>query len=94
MADTFADGKASDFDAVVCTTGFRLDHPWIDVPGTKDEEGRIQHERGVTPASHFMLGLPWQHASLRPAWMGDQDAEFLAERMSAIDSSTTASGAR
>ena len=96
MDDTFADGKASDFDAVVWTTGFRLDHSWIDIPGTKDEDGRIQHERGVTPAAGlYMLGLSWQHtrASALLGWVA-RDAEFLAERMSTIDSSTTTSGAR
>lgn len=96
MADTFAEGKASDFDAVVWTTGFRLDHSWVDVPGTKDEGGRIQHERGVmTAAGLCMLGLPWQHtrASALLGWVA-RDAEFLAERMNTIDSSTTASEAR
>ena len=85
-----------DFDAVVSTTGFRLDHSCIDVPGTKDEDGRIQHQRDVTPAvGPYLLGLPRQHtrASRAPRMLA-RDAEFLAERMSTIDLSTTASGAR
>jgi hypothetical protein len=56
----------------------------------------FQHERGVTPGvGLYMLGLPWQHTRAS-ALLGRvaRDAEFLAERMSTIDSSTTASGAR
>jgi hypothetical protein len=76
--------------------GSGVDHSWIYVHGTKDEDGRIQHERGVTPAAGlYMLGLPWQHAraSALLGWVA-RDPEFLAERMSTIDSSTTGGGAR
>jgi putative flavoprotein involved in K+ transport len=83
---TFADGAAADFDAVVWTTGFRLDHSWIDVPGAKDQGGRITHKRGVTPAAGlYMLGLPWQHtrASALLGWVA-RDAAFLGDRIQAF----------
>jgi hypothetical protein len=50
---------------------------------------------GLTVCRLYILGLPWQHArtSALLGWV-DRDAEFLAERMSTIDSSMTASGAR
>ena len=50
---------------------------------------------GLTVCRLDMLGLPWQHtqASALLGWVSS-DAEFLAERMSTIDSSMTASGAR
>jgi putative flavoprotein involved in K+ transport len=88
---TFADGTSSDFDAVVWTTGFRLDHSWIDVPEVKDEKGNVRHERGVTAAAGlYMLGLPWQHtrASALLGWVA-ADAAFVAERIGRIDPSTT-----
>ena len=79
----FADGAAADFDAVVWATGFTTDHSWIDVPGARDERGRIMHQRGVTPAPGlYVLGLTWQHTrtSALLGWVRN-DAAFLAERI-------------
>jgi putative flavoprotein involved in K+ transport len=39
---TFADGTASECDAVDWATGFEANHAWIDVPGVQDEQGRIR----------------------------------------------------
>ena len=74
---TFADGAAPDFDTVVWATGFRTDHSWIDVPGGKDERGRIRHTRGVTSSPGlYLLGLTWQHTrgSALLGWVGDDAA--------------------
>jgi putative flavoprotein involved in K+ transport len=77
---TFADGNAADFDAVVWATGFTTDHSWIDIHEAKDEQGRILHQRGVTPSPGlYMLGLTWQHTrgSALLGWVTN-DAAFLA----------------
>ena len=77
---TFADGSAAEFDAVVWATGFAADHAWIDIQEVKDGQGRILHQRGVTPAPGlYMLGLTWQHTrgSALLGWVGS-DAAFLA----------------
>jgi putative flavoprotein involved in K+ transport len=76
----FADGDAAEFDAVVWATGFTTDHSWIDVPGVQDEQGRIVHQRGVTPSPGlYVLGLTWQHTrtSALLGWVRN-DAAFLA----------------
>jgi putative flavoprotein involved in K+ transport len=76
----FADGAAAEFDAVVWATGFTTDHSWIDVPGVRDERGRIRHQRGVTPAPGlYVLGLTWQHTrtSALLGWVRN-DAAYLA----------------
>ena len=80
---SFADGDATEFDAVVWATGFTADHSWINIPSAKDEQGRIRHTRGVTPAPGlYMLGLTWQHTrtSALLGWVGN-DAAYLATRI-------------
>jgi putative flavoprotein involved in K+ transport len=79
----FADGSSAEYDAIVWTTGFRLDDSWIDVPDTKDDRGRLRQSRGVTPAPGlYTLGRGWQHTrgSALLGWVGD-DAAFLAEQI-------------
>jgi len=76
----FADGAVAEFDAVVWATGFTTDHSWIDVPGVRDERGRILHQRGITPAPGlYVLGLTWQHTrtSALLGWVRN-DAAYLA----------------
>lgn len=80
---TFADGCVAEFDAVVWATGFTPDHSWIDVPGVKDEQGRLLQQRGVTPSPGlYTLGLAWQHTrgSALLGWV-DTDAAFIAEQI-------------
>jgi putative flavoprotein involved in K+ transport len=80
---TFADGSAGEYDAVVWATGFTADHSWIDIPETKDDQGRILHQRGVTNSPGlYMLGLTWQHTrgSALLGWVGS-DAAFLAAQI-------------
>jgi putative flavoprotein involved in K+ transport len=84
---TFADDSVSEYDAVVWATGFTTDHSWIDIPGVKDEQGRIRHQRGVTPSSGlYLLGLTWQNTrgSALLGWVGG-DAAFLAGQMASED---------
>jgi putative flavoprotein involved in K+ transport len=79
-AVTFADGTSAEFDVVVWATGFAADHSWIDIHEAKDDQGRILHQRGVTPSPGlYMLGLSWQHTrgSALLGWVG-RDAAFLA----------------
>ncbi|WP_328526516.1 flavin-containing monooxygenase [Kribbella sp. NBC_00359] len=85
---TFADGTASEYDAVVWATGFTTDYDWIDVPGVQDERGRIPHNRGVTSSPGlYMLGLTWQHTrtSAVLGWVGS-DASYLADQIAAAGS--------
>jgi putative flavoprotein involved in K+ transport len=80
---TFADGASSEYDAVLWATGFRIDHSWIDIADIKDQQGRVQHERGVTAVPGlYMLGLTWQHTrtSALLGWVTN-DAEYLAEEI-------------
>jgi putative flavoprotein involved in K+ transport len=79
----FADGAAAEFDAVVWATGFRTDHSWIEVPGVRDERGRIRHQRGVTAAPGlYVLGLTWQYTrtSALLGWVRN-DAAFLTQQI-------------
>ena len=80
---SFADGTSSEYDAVLWATGFRTDHSWIDIHQIKDEQGHVQHERGVTEAPGlYVLGLTWQHTrtSALLGWVTN-DAEYLAEHI-------------
>jgi putative flavoprotein involved in K+ transport len=47
---TFDDGGTGEYDTVVWATGFTKDNTWIDVPGVRDERGRLRQSRGVTPS--------------------------------------------
>ncbi len=88
---TFEDGGSLDPRSVIWATGFRVDHEWIDVPVFGADQ-RLIHERGVTqsPGLYF-LGLTWQHTrgSALLGWVKD-DAEFLAERIAAFQSTALA----
>jgi putative flavoprotein involved in K+ transport len=88
---TFDDGGSLDPRSVIWATGFRVDHSWIDVP-VFDDDHRLIHERGVTqsPGLYF-LGLTWQHTrgSALLGWVKD-DAEYLAEKIAAFQSSALA----
>ncbi|TCO36014.1 putative flavoprotein involved in K+ transport [Kribbella steppae] len=88
---TFADGTASEYDAVVWATGFTANYSWIAVPGVHDEQGRILHQRGVTPSPGlYMLGLTWQHTrtSALLGWIGS-DASYLANQIATASDNLT-----
>jgi putative flavoprotein involved in K+ transport len=81
----FEGGGELEVDAVVWATGYRPNYAWIDLP-ILDSNGRLRHRRGVTdvPGLSF-LGLTWQwtRGSALIGWVKD-DAEFLAERIAAL----------
>jgi putative flavoprotein involved in K+ transport len=87
---SFEDGSELEVDAVIWATGYRPDYSWIDLP-ILDESGRLRHRRGVTdvPGLSF-LGLTWQwtRGSALIGWVKD-DAEFLAERIAALQEAKT-----
>jgi putative flavoprotein involved in K+ transport len=86
----FEDGSEVEVDAVIWATGYRPDYSWIDLP-IWVEDGRLRHRRGVTdvPGLYF-LGLTWQwtRGSALIGWVKD-DAEFLAERIAALQGAKT-----
>ena len=86
----FEDGHELEVEAVIWATGYRPDYSWIDLP-ILTESGRLRHRRGVTdvPGLSF-LGLTWQwtRGSALIGWVKD-DAEFLAERIAALQESKT-----
>jgi FtsP/CotA-like multicopper oxidase with cupredoxin domain/cation diffusion facilitator CzcD-associated flavoprotein CzcO len=78
----FADGGAIDVGAVVWATGYRPDYSWIEAD-IFDDDGRLVHERGATPAPGlYFLGLTWQHTrgSALIGWVKD-DASHVAEQI-------------
>ena len=86
---TFTDGSDLSVDAVIWATGFEFDHSWIE-PAVKNENGVIQHRRGVTAvAGLYFLGLPWQHTrgSALLGWVKD-DAEYIAEQIASVGRKT------
>jgi putative flavoprotein involved in K+ transport len=92
---SFEDGSELEADAVIWATGYRPDYSWIDLP-IFDEDGRLRHRRGVTdvPGLYF-LGLTWQwtRGSALIGWVED-DAEFIAERIAALEESKTRTSER
>jgi len=92
---TFEGGESSEIDAVLWATGYRLDHSWIDIPGLRDDEGRIKQERGVTPvAGLYTVGLSWQHTrtSALLGWV-TKDAAFLADHIASASTRSALTGA-
>jgi putative flavoprotein involved in K+ transport len=89
----FEDGSELEVDAVIWATGYRPDHTWIDLP-ILDSKGRLRHRRGVTDVPGlFFLGLTWQwtRGSALIGWVKD-DAQFLAERIAALQEAKTRVG--
>ena len=90
---TFADGSDLSVDAVIWATGFEFDHSWIE-PAVKNENGAIQHRRGVTTVEGlYFLGLPWQHTrgSALLGWVKD-DAEYIAEQIASVGATDRRAG--
>lgn len=87
---TFGDGSELEVDAVIWATGYRPDYSWIDLP-IFDEGGRLRHQRGITDVRGLsFLGLTWQwtRGSALIGWV-KEDAEFLAERIAAVQETET-----
>jgi len=78
----FADGSALSPKAVIWATGFALDHSFVQAP-IFDEDGRVEHRRGVTAVPGlYLLGLPWQHTrgSALLGWVRD-DSQYIASEI-------------
>jgi putative flavoprotein involved in K+ transport len=90
---TFEGGATAEVEGVLWATGYRTDHSWIDVPGVRDDSGRVIHERGITPAAGlYMLGLSWQHSrtSALLGWV-TRDAQYIADAIESSDRKKSAS---
>jgi putative flavoprotein involved in K+ transport len=89
----FEDGSEVEADAVIWATGYRPEYSWIDLP-IVDSSGRLRHRRGLTdvPGLYF-LGLTWQltRGSALIGWVKD-DAEFIAERIAAVQEAKAQAG--
>jgi putative flavoprotein involved in K+ transport len=74
----------------VWSVGFHSDYRWIELP-IFDGNGYPGHDRGVTPEPGiYFLGLPWQYTWGSGRFSGvAQDARFLAERIAAMQKSTS-----
>jgi putative flavoprotein involved in K+ transport len=80
---TFEGGESANYDGVVWATGFTVDHSWIEIPETKDEQGNVRNVRGVTESPGlYLLGMTWQYTrtSALIGWVGD-DAAYLADEI-------------
>jgi putative flavoprotein involved in K+ transport len=76
------DLAAAGVNSVLWTSGFRMDHSWIDLP-ILDEAGYPRQKRGVSevPGIYF-LGLLWQHNQGSATLFGvNEDARYLAQQM-------------
>jgi putative flavoprotein involved in K+ transport len=75
------DGRVISTQGIIWATGFRPDYGWIKLP-IFDEQGRLQHERGVVPQAPgvFFLGLIFQ-TGLTSSLLGGvgQDAKFITD---------------
>ena len=80
---SFADGKATEVDAVVWATGYRDDADWVEIPEVKDAHGNFMHYRGVSPLPNLcFIGRSWQWTRGSALFAGvGQDAAYLAEHI-------------
>ena len=77
-------------EAVIWSTGFRVDFSWADFP-IYDEKGYPKYKRGITSEKGlYFLGLPWLHTwgSGRFSHVAD-DAEYIAEHALTFLQATT-----
>jgi putative flavoprotein involved in K+ transport len=77
------DGRVLDVPNVLWCTGFREDFFWIELP-IFDEEGKLQHERGVVEAEPglYFVGLIFQYSLTSDVLPGvGRDAERLAKHI-------------
>lgn len=57
----FGDGSEIDIATVIWAAGYREDTSWVHIPELLDSQGRLIHDRGVTPVSGlYVLGRSWQ----------------------------------
>jgi putative flavoprotein involved in K+ transport len=79
----FADGKATEVDAVVWATGYRDDTGWVAIPEAKDAQGNFMHYRGVSPLpSLCFVGRSWQWTRGSALFAGvGRDAAYLTDHL-------------
>ena len=68
---------------ILWATGYSVDYSWLQVPGSLNEAGRPQHQRGVSSAHGiYFLGLPWlSRRGSAFIWGVWHDAKFLADQI-------------
>jgi putative flavoprotein involved in K+ transport len=68
---------------ILWATGYSVDYGWLQVPGSLNEVGRPQHQRGVSSAPGiYFLGLPWlSRRGSAFIWGVWHDAKFLADQI-------------
>jgi putative flavoprotein involved in K+ transport len=79
----FADGEASEVDAVVWATGYRDDTDWVEIPEVKDVHGNILHYRGVSSLPNLcFVGRSWQWTRGSALFAGvGEDASYLTDHL-------------
>ena len=68
---------------IIWATGFALDFSWLDLNDAIDENGRPQHQRGVsTETGLYFLGLPWlSRRGSSFIWGVWHDAKHIADHI-------------
>ncbi len=77
----FADGSATEIDALVWATGYRVNSDWLAIPAVKGPGGVFVQSRGVSPvAGVYFVGQSWQstRASALLTGVGDDAAVVTA----------------
>ena len=80
---SFADGKATEVDAVVWATGYRDEVDWVEIPEVKDDRSNFMHYRGISPLPYLcFVGRSWQWTRGSALFAGvGQDAAYLTEHL-------------
>jgi putative flavoprotein involved in K+ transport len=80
---SFADGNASEVDAVVWATGYRDDTGWVEIPEVKDDRGNFMHYRGISPLPYLcFVGRSWQWTRGSALFAGvGEDAAYLTDHL-------------
>lgn len=80
---TFKGESSHNVHNIIWATGFTSDYSWLDVAGIIDENGKPNHDRGVTNVTGlYFLGLPWQYRRGSALLQGvGNDAQYLANQI-------------
>jgi putative flavoprotein involved in K+ transport len=75
----FSDGSSLVVDSIIWSTGFKPSYEWINIDGAISQDGKPNHNRGISPIENlYFIGLPWQYhrGSALVCGVG-KDAEYL-----------------
>jgi putative flavoprotein involved in K+ transport len=77
------DLSSSGITTILWATGYSVDYSWLSVPNALTENGRPQHQRGVSSANGvYFLGLPWlSRRGSAFIWGVWHDAKFLSDQI-------------